>query len=281
MLTIKTSYELKDYLEIKKRNGKTIGFVPTMGALHDGHISLVRKSKSENDITCVSIFVNPTQFNNKDDLKNYPRMELQDSRMLKDSGCDLLFTPGVNDIYPEEDTREFDLGGLDKEMEGKFRKGHFKGVVQIVSKLFETVQPDRAYFGRKDFQQLAIIKYINKNTLQHLNIQIKGCKTIRESDGLAMSSRNLLLSPDERLSAPLISKTLKFLVSQKDFNDPIQMKELFQGTIDKDPHLQTEYIEIVNDDTLQPVDKIVRGTTSVCVAVYCGKIRLIDNMQFE
>jgi pantoate--beta-alanine ligase len=280
MLVFKKAADLQDYLEVKKKAGKTLGFVPTMGALHTGHISLVKQAKKENTICCVSIFVNPTQFNNADDLKKYPRKEEEDSALLKAAGCDVIFIPEVKEMYPIEDSRIFDLGGLDLEMEGKFRKGHFNGVAQIVSKLFEIVKPHKAYFGRKDFQQLAILRYLNLHYLTHLNILIVACDTVREADGLAMSSRNLLLSHSERKSAGLISKNLIYIKEHYRDRSVAELKNMFFEAVDQDPNLKTEYIEIVNDVTLKPVEHIIAGKTTACAAVYCGNVRLIDNIPF-
>ncbi len=281
MIITRTKKELYRYLKLIRGADKTIGFVPTMGALHEGHLSLIRGSNNENNFTVVSVFVNPSQFNNPEDLKKYPRNEERDLDILLSASCDIVFIPDIREIYPEKDERVFDFDGLDKVMEGKYREGHFNGVAQVVSKLFEIVKPDKAYFGRKDFQQVAIIKFLNKNYLSHLNIDIVTCDTIREADGLAMSSRNELLDSVQRKSASLISKTLKKYtkiyqnLSKKELSDKIVRE------INKDKNLKVEYVDIVDEETLRTVDKIKPGKTTVCVAVYCGKVRLIDNMPFK
>ena len=197
---------LSNDLQNLKEQGKVIGFVPTMGALHNGHLSLIRRSVAECDITVVSIFVNPTQFNNPNDLKNYPRTQEKDLQMLTDNGCTYAFVPSVAEMYPEPDNRQFDFGLLDKVMEGEHRKGHFNGVAQVVSKLFDIVAPHKAYFGLKDFQQVAIINQMKRQL--GYQVEIVTCPILRETDGLAMSSRNTLLSTEQRQSAPIIAKTL-------------------------------------------------------------------------
>ncbi len=277
MIITRTKKEFFRYYKLIKEHHKTVGFVPTMGALHEGHLSLIKCSNKENDFTVVSIFVNPTQFNNPDDLKNYPRDEEKDSDLLLAASCDIVFIPSVKEMYPEENNRVFDFYGLDKLMEGKFREGHFNGVAQIVSELFEIIKPNKAYFGRKDFQQVAIIKSLNKNYLKDLNIDIVSCDIIRESDGLAMSSRNQLLNASERKSAVRISQTLKkYLAKYSDY----PVSELIQkitDEINEDSNLKVEYIDFVDDENLLPVTEIIPGKTTVCAAVYDGKIRLIDN----
>ena len=278
MIITETKTELRRYLKLVKSSGKTLGFVPTMGALHKGHLSLIECSNKENDFTAVSIFVNPTQFNNSDDLKNYPRNEENDLDLLMKASCDIVFIPSAEEMYPEEDNRIFDFAGIDRVMEGKYREGHFNGVAQIVSKLFELFKPNRAYFGRKDFQQVAIINYLNEHYLKHLNIKVISCDIIREEDGLAMSSRNLLLSPSERKSAALINKILNKYKDKYTELSPQELIKLITEEIDKDSNLKTEYIDIVNDNTLQTVQKIIPGETTICAAVYDGKVRLIDNI---
>lgn len=257
-------------------SGKKVGFVPTMGALHEGHISLIKKARSENDIVVCSIFVNPTQFNDPNDLAKYPHTPERDSELLKNAGCDVLFSPSVEEMYPEKDTRIFDFGGLDKVMEGVYRPGHFNGVAQIVSKLFYIIKPHNAYFGKKDFQQLAIIKYITKKL--NLPVNIVPCETIRESDGLAMSSRNVLLNKEERKDAILLSKALFFV---KDNATKYSIEELKQKVNEKlsvSALIKPEYFEIVDADTLLPVKKIVPGKTVACIAAFVGNVRLLDNI---
>lgn len=257
-------------------SGKKVGFVPTMGALHEGHISLIKKARSENDIVVCSIFVNPTQFNNPNDLAKYPRTPKRDSELLRNAGCDILFSPSVEEMYPEKDTRTFDFGGLDKVMEGAHRPGHFNGVAQIVSKLFDAVKPHNAYFGKKDFQQLVIIKYITKKL--NLSVNIVPCETVREADGLAMSSRNLLLNEEERKVASQLSKVLFFV---KEKADELSVKELIEKVnemLSVSALIKLEYFEIVDADTLLPVNKILPGKTVACIAAFVGNVRLIDNI---
>lgn len=275
MLVI-TKKELHKELNDLRKRGGTVGLVPTMGALHQGHLSLIEKAVSENKTVIVTIFVNPTQFNDKNDLKHYPRNLKADLELLKKSGCNLVFAPETNEIYPEPDTRTFDFGLLDKVMEGKHRKGHFNGVAQIVSTLFELTDPDKAYFGLKDYQQLVIIKKLVK--MLNLEVEIVPCPIIREPGGLAMSSRNELLSPKERENASVIYKTLS------EANNQIgkkSVKELINWVINKinsNPFLTVDYFEIVNDDNLQPVNSWSEDCKKIaCIAAFCGKVRLIDN----
>jgi len=254
----------------------TIGFVPTMGALHDGHISLMKRCR-ENDIRVASIFVNPTQFNDRNDLANYPRSLEKDLEMLKSAGCDFVFVPPIEEMYPEEDTRVFDFGMLDKVMEGACRPGHFNGVAQIVSRLFDLVQPDKAYFGEKDFQQLAIIRRLAE--MMNIPVQIVGCPIVREADGLAMSSRNMRLSPEQRQCASAIARTL-FACREKTRSMPLdELKKWVIEQIDNTPCLQTEYFDIVDRDTLQSAAHYKMNAVQGCIAVRVGTIRLIDNMR--
>lgn len=272
--------ELKEELDYHRGNGKSIGFVPTMGALHQGHISLVERCRTENDVTVVSIFVNPTQFNDKNDLKNYPRMPEKDVALLEQAGASIVFLPDEKEIYPEPDTRVFDFGMLDKVMEGKFRPGHFNGVAQVVSKLFDIVNPQRAYFGLKDYQQLAIIRAMVK--MLGLGVEVIGCPIVRESDGLAMSSRNLLLSAEYRKSAPLIYRTLSEARNKKHELSVKEMIGWVESRINSDPNLRVEYFELADADTLEPVKSWEHNNGIVgCIAVWAGNIRLIDNMMFK
>jgi pantoate--beta-alanine ligase len=257
----------------------SIGFVPTMGALHRGHISLVEKAKKENEIVVVSIFVNPTQFNDPGDLQRYPRNLEADLKLLEPTGCDFVFAPDVNEIYPEPDTRVFEFGYLSQVMEGKFRPGHFNGVAQVVSKLFDIVKPGKAYFGQKDFQQLAIIKKLAKDF--YPSIQIVACPIVREPDGLAMSSRNMLLTVDQRNEAVLISQTLFKAKNLTYHNSVKELAEWVTTEVNKSKWLDVEYFEIVDESTLLPVVAWEdEGTKVGCIAAYCGKIRLIDNIVF-
>ena len=273
-----TKKNLRNLLD-RQPNHYRIGFVPTMGALHEGHLSLVRCCRAENDIVVVSIFVNPTQFNDKEDMANYPRTLDRDLELLREENTDVVFCPTVEEMYPEPDTRTFDLGGLDATMEGAFRPGHFNGVVQIVTKLFDVVQPHRAYFGEKDFQQLTIIRYI-VNQL-HIPLQVVSCPIVREPDGLAMSSRNMLLGPNERQAAPIISQVLFKAKNLKHTLSVDELKKWVVAQIDANPYLKTEYFEIVDDVKLQPVSSWEDPVSKVgCIAVRAGKIRLIDNIRF-
>lgn len=261
-------------------NGKKIGLVPTMGALHEGHASLVRKSVKENDFTVVSVFVNPTQFNDKNDLKNYPRTLEADCELLESVGADVVFAPSVEEVYPEEDTRVFDFSPLDKVMEGKYRPGHFNGVAQIVSKLFDMVEPDRAYFGEKDFQQLAIIRELVSQ--EGYNIEIRPCPIVRESDGLALSSRNRLLSDEERNHALYISKTLFASREYAELHSVAETVSFVEENINNEGYLRLEYFEIVDGDTLQPIREWSDTDYAVgCITVFCGNVRLIDNIKYK
>ena len=281
MKTIKLKQDLLSEIEILKSSGKTIGFVPTMGALHEGHKSLVERCVAENDICVVSIFVNPTQFNNLTDLEKYPRNLEQDAELLKNIGCSIIFAPEPEEIYQPEEMNapfEFDFGGLDRVMEGKFRSGHFNGVVQIVSKLFQLVQPDKAYFGEKDFQQLAIIHRMVK--VLHIPIEIIDCPIIRERSGLALSSRNERLTEEQRKKAVEISKVLSESRNFAAQLSPIELTQWVVDLINLVPGLEVEYYEIVNITTLQPVYSWSEPAVG-CIAVYCGEVRLIDNIQYK
>jgi len=263
-----------------KKQGKTIGFVPTMGALHKGHLSLVEKAGAETDIVVVSIFVNPTQFNNPDDLQKYPRDLQKDIDLLQKSPCSIVFAPSVEEIYPETDTRIFDFGNLDKVMEGKFRPGHFNGVAQVVSRLFDIVKPDKAFFGEKDFQQLAIIRNLVKQN--NYNIEIVAHEIVREYDGLAMSSRNMLLSEKLRKKVPIISQTLfKSSIFAKS-NDVTKTMRFVYESINSIDDLKVEYFEIVDGNSLQTIDNWNESNYIVgCVAVYADSVRLIDNVIYK
>lgn len=277
---ITTVSELKEILDNCRKAGKTIGLVPTMGALHEGHASLVRRSVHDNDITVVSDFVNPTQFNDKNDLQNYPRCLDADCSLLDKEGAQYVFAPSVEEMYPEPDNRQFDFTPLDKVMEGPNRPGHFNGVAQIVSKLFYAVEPDRAYFGEKDFQQLAIIREMVRQL--NLKVEIVGCPIVREEDGMALSSRNMLLSKAERKLAANISRTLfesRIYASQHTL--ALTRKHVID-TINSFDGLEVEYYEIVDGNTLQPIDNWDSSSYIVgCVTVRCGKVRLIDNIKYK
>lgn len=280
MKIIEKRIQLENELQDLRNEGKSIGFVPTMGALHEGHISLIKESNLNNEITVVSIFVNPTQFNNKNDYSRYPRILSDDIEKLKKVKCDFLFTPSEDEMYPEEDNREFDFGILDKVMEGKFRPGHFRGVGLIVSKLFEIVRPNKAYFGEKDFQQVAIIKHLTKQL--KFNIEIVACPIIREKDGLAMSSRNMLLTEEQRKNVSLIYRTLSESVKSAKSLSVSETKERVKRTINDNPFMDVEYFEIVDSETLQFVQKWNEdGEKYGCIAVNVGSIRLIDNIRYN
>jgi len=280
MEVTQTVLQLRKSISLLKKPGYKTGFVPTMGALHAGHISLVNICRRENELTVVSIFVNPNQFNDKKDLDNYPCMPEKDIQMLEETGCDIVFMPGVDEVYPESDTRVFDFAALGTVMEGKHRPGHFNGVAQVVTRLFEFVQPQRAYFGMKDYQQLAIIKKVTKD--YNLPVEIVPCPIVREPDGLAMSSRNALLTPIERSHAARISETLFQARDMGPGQTPDQIRSFVTGRINEDPYLVTEYFEIANDSTLQPVKSWNEpGGKIGCVAVKVGKVRLIDNVNFS
>lgn len=279
MQVLHTRNELINLIGNFKREGKSIGFVPTMGALHEGHLSLVKESKKNSDITVVSIFVNPTQFNDPEDLKRYPRTLDKDVELLERTGCDIAFAPSVEEIYPEPDTRKFDFGYLESVMEGAKRPGHFNGVGQVVSRLFDIVRPDKAFFGMKDFQQIAIIKQMVKQL--HSPVQIVPCPIVREESGLARSSRNTLLDEEHRKNAPHIYATLKKAREMASSMGVAELKKWIADEINRNPYLETEYVEIVDDTTLKITEDWKEpGTKVACVAVYAGKIRLIDNIVF-
>lgn len=280
MKVIYTISELKSVLDAERQNGNSIGLVPTMGALHEGHASLVRRSVSENEVTVVSIFVNPTQFNDKNDLNNYPRSLHTDCELLDKDGADYVFAPSVEEMYPDVDTRTFDFSPLDKVMEGAFRPGHFNGVAQIVSKLFDIVNPDRAYFGDKDFQQLAVIRQMSRQL--NMDIEIIGCPIVREEDGLALSSRNALLTQKEKKIASNLSRTLfKSRIFAVE-NSLETIRQYVLNSIESVDGLRIEYFEIVDGNTLQPVQDWKDSNFVVgCLAAYCGKIRLIDNIKYK
>lgn len=280
MLVVDKIDKLQTFLGAARAEGKSIGLVPTMGALHEGHASLVRRSVEDNKVTVVSVFVNPTQFNDKSDLERYPRTLEADCALLTSLGADCVFAPSVEEVYPEPDTRVFDFTPLDKVMEGVYRPGHFNGVAQIVSKLFMYVQPDRAYFGEKDFQQLAIIREMVRQL--NLKLEIVGCPIVRETDGLALSSRNALLTPEQRVTALNISKTLFISLEYAKEHTLEETKQMVMDTIASTEGLELEYYEVVNGVTLQTVHTWDDAEYIVgCITVYCGKVRLIDNIRYK
>ena len=298
MQIVSTKTELQTLVKASKESHKTIGLVPTMGALHQGHASLVKRAVADNDICVVSVFVNPTQFNNKEDLAKYPRNIERDAELLSSIGADYVFAPTPEEMYSAEEmntTFAFDFAGLDQVMEGKMRPGHFNGVVQVVSRLFYLVQPDKAYFGEKDFQQLAIIHHmVERSSMAGTfgTLQIIDCPIVREESGLALSSRNERLSAAEKETALAISKTLfESLKWAKEAtataSSPHQnlahavaaVRQRVIDTINAVPGLEVEYYEIVDQTTLLPTDTFEHAIG--CVTVYCGPVRLIDNIKYE
>jgi pantoate--beta-alanine ligase len=272
-----TILETRAVIQKQISEGKTIGFVPTMGALHQGHLELVRRAVLENDFVIVSIFVNPIQFNNADDLAKYPRTLESDILKLGETGCILVFAPSADEMYPEPDLTEFDFGLLDKVMEGKFRPGHFKGVAIVVKKLLEIVTPTKAYFGEKDFQQLAIIKKM-VNIMQ-MPVIIVPCPIVREPDGLAMSSRNARLTEAERAEAPVIFRALSGIRENYSWFIPDGIRQLIRGEIQENQLFRIEYVDIVDTETLQPFEDWSDVEHAVvCVAAFIGNVRLIDNI---
>jgi pantoate--beta-alanine ligase len=279
MKVITTIASLNEVLTPYRFSGASIGFVPTMGALHEGHATLVRQCVAENKVCVVSIFVNPTQFNNKEDLRLYPRTLETDFELLKQLGATFVFVPSEEEVYPETDTRVFDFGELDKVMEGRFRPGHFNGVAQVVSKLFEIVKPDVAYFGEKDFQQLAIVRAMVKQL--NLPVHIVGIPIVREPSGLAMSSRNQRLSEAEKTNAAEIYRALKESVTMTDTHTPAQTTQFVINKINNVLGLRIEYYEIVDGNSLQSIFSWKDSDYMVgCIAVFCGDVRLIDNMEY-
>ena len=279
MNTIRTVEELGRQISAARALGRTIGLVPTMGALHEGHLSLIERARRDNDIVVVSVFVNPTQFNNPDDLRTYPRTEEADLEKLRAAGVDIAFVPTVEEVYPEPDNRVFELGPVAEVMEGAMRPGHFNGVAQVVSKLFAMTRPTRAYFGEKDFQQIAVIRKMVQ--LEGFDLDIIACPIKREADGLAMSSRNVRLTPEQRQLAPVIHRTLEGSLSWAIDHSVESTKKYVIDTINSFDGLDVEYYEIVDADTMQPIKDWKDCTVAVgCVTVYCGDVRLIDNIKY-
>jgi pantoate--beta-alanine ligase len=258
----------------------SIGFVPTMGALHKGHFSLIDCSIKQNDITVVSIFVNPAQFNDKNDFKNYPKTLDADLKVLGETKCDIVFIPSENEMYDKPDTREFDFGQLDKVMEGKYRPGHFNGVAKIVTKLLDLISPHRAYFGLKDFQQFVIIKKLTEDL--KIPVKIIPCPIVRENDGLAMSSRNSLLSAEERKNAALIYHALSQAKKNSRKYSVSNIKKQVINSLNENPQIRVEYFEIVDAANLEPVQSWHEPSVKIgCIAAKVGNIRLIDNINFN
>jgi pantoate--beta-alanine ligase len=274
-----TRESLFDVLSKAKANGQSIGFVPTMGALHEGHLALVKRAFSESDIVVVSIFVNPTQFNNPADLEKYPRMLEKDVALLGTVGEVFVFAPNFLEVYPQDDVFEpIDLEGMDTILEGKFRPGHFQGVVHVVRNLFRIVNPDKAFFGMKDFQQLAVIKLMVRKL--KMPVTIVECETSRAESGLALSSRNLRLNAEQRKNALIIFQTLERIKEIKKTSTPLETKE---NAIEFFNHgnLELEYLEIVDSKTLEPLTEKWVSQATCCIAAFCGEVRLIDNMQYK
>lgn len=270
---------LRQHLTAYRLHNK-IAIVPTMGALHSGHLTLIEKAKQENDIVVSSIFVNPVQFNNADDLARYPRTLDEDVRQLESVGCDVVFAPSVEEIYPAPPTLRLNFGDLETVLEGAFRPGHFNGVGIVVAKLFNIIQPDRAYFGQKDLQQVAVVRQLIRDL--GFPVELVRCPTVREADGLAMSSRNRNLTPEEREQAPTLFRALTLardlLLEEQ---SPSQAKAAVTGYFATRPGFRLEYIEVVNADTLQPAAEVLApGQTAICIAAHLGKVRLIDNLVF-
>jgi pantoate--beta-alanine ligase len=280
MKLIQTIQELRTELDALRKQGKSIGLVPTMGALHEGHASLVKRAVAENDVVVVSDFVNPTQFNDPNDLIKYPRTLDADCALLEKEGAHIVFAPSVEEVYPEPDTRTFSYAPLDTVMEGKYRPGHFNGVCQIVSKLFMMVEPDKAYFGEKDFQQLAIIREMVKQ--MEFPLQIVGCPIVREKEGLALSSRNARLSEEQRQQALNISKTLFKSLEWAAGHSVEETQQFVEKSIAEAEGLELEYFEIVDGVTLQKISAWKDAPYVVgCITVYCGEVRLIDNIKYK
>lgn len=280
MLVFENIEEISHYIDCEKKGGKTVGFVPTMGALHDGHISLVKIARKESDIVVVSIFVNPTQFNDPKDLEKYPRTVDKDLMFLEANGVDVVFLPSVETMYPVKDERVFDVGSVCEVMEGIHRPGHFNGVMQVVSKLFDIVKPNKAFLGEKDFQQIAVIRAMLKITKQ--DVDIVSCPIYRAENGLALSSRNSLLSQDQLSQAPNIYKSLQNSLSMCGKYSPKEVINKVTEELNSQEFFRVEYFEIVNADTLLPVNswddcEHIQG----CITVYCGEIRLIDNIKYK
>lgn len=279
MKTVHTVEELTDALSVLKKNGKTIGFVPTMGALHAGHMSLIDACRKQSDVTVCSIFVNPLQFNNSRDFEKYPSVPEQDIRLLTEHRCDFLFQPSVKEMYPEEIKTVYDFGTLATVMEGAFRPGHFNGVGIVVKRLFDIVRPDKAFFGEKDYQQYLIIRKLVE--IHQSDIEIIACPIVREADGLALSSRNMRLNAAQREFAPMIRRIMLESVTRKSSMTPLALIQWVEQQFAGIEDVKIEYYELSDDTTLAPVRAWVSGQGVIaCIAVYVGEIRLIDNVRF-
>lgn len=270
--------DIQSFLKAKRDSGLSVGLVPTMGALHEGHLSLIRRAKKENDVVVASVFVNPVQFNNPIDLEKYPRTPEKDVALLESAGCDAVFMPSVEEMYPVKVTDHYDFGAIEHVMEGACRPGHFNGVAIVVRKLFEIVEPNRAYFGEKDFQQQAIIRKLVKD--YNINIEIVPCDIVREKDGLAMSSRNMRLNADERAIAPMIYKVLRETVANVKTMNPAEMKAFALKKYAEIKQFDVEYVEIADETTLQSVTEWKESEHArIFVALQLGPVRLIDNLR--
>ncbi|MFK5855913.1 MAG: pantoate--beta-alanine ligase [Bacteroidota bacterium] len=278
MITFSKISDTTTFVNQQRGDGKTIGFVPTMGALHKGHLDLMNRAKQENDILIVSIFVNPIQFNNPEDLEKYPRDLVADIELLEKTGCDILFVPSVTEMYPQEVIKKYDFGLLETVMEGASRPGHFNGVAIVVSKLFAITLPHKAYFGEKDFQQLAIIKKLVE--IEQISVEIVPCTTVREIDGLAMSSRNKRLTDEERTVAPYIYQTLKFAKNNSSLTSPKLLRQQVIDRFNNMHEFDLEYFELADDGNLQPIETWNSASGIMgFIVVMLGKVRLIDNIR--
>jgi len=276
MLVLHKITEITEVLNTQRKKGRSIGFVPTMGALHKGHISLIDYSKQQTDLTVCSIFVNPNQFNNQSDLTHYPRTPDADIKLLEAAGCDILYMPEVMDVYPEKDNRVFDFGYIDKILEGAHRPGHFNGVGQVVSILLEGIKPDKAFFGSKDYQQVMVVKELVKQLM--LPVEIVACPILRDPDGLAMSSRNTRLSKEERKIAALVPKIMEEAKSVALQAGVEAAKVYVANEVSKVPSMKLDYYEICDAETLEPLSQLpVNHKAISLIALFVGNIRLIDN----
>ncbi|MCH5235057.1 MAG: pantoate--beta-alanine ligase [Muribaculaceae bacterium] len=282
MKIIRTLYDMTEYRVRQRDRGASVGFVPTMGALHEGHMSLVNKAVKENEVVVVSLFVNPIQFNNADDFDKYPRTEEEDFKLLAAAGVDAVFAPTAKEMYPDDNKncKEYNLGGVAEVMEGKYRPGHFQGVARVLDILFRLVNPHRAYFGEKDFQQIAVVRNLIKS--EGLDVEIVACPIKRSPDGLALSSRNARLDEEQRKLAPEIYATLKYSVEYSQDHSVRATHDTVVERIDAIPGMRVEYFEIVDARTLQPVEEWEESNWIVgCITVFCGDVRLIDNIAYR
>ncbi|MGV3541311.1 MAG: pantoate--beta-alanine ligase [Rufibacter sp.] len=277
MLQLSSLTDIKQHSDQLRRQGIRIGFVPTMGALHEGHLSLIRAAKSQNDITVCSIFVNPTQFNNAEDYRLYPRLVQSDALLLAEAGCDVLFAPTAEEMYRQKAKLTFDFGDLERVMEGMHRPGHFNGVATVVSKLFHLVKPHQAFFGQKDLQQFAIIRQLVEDL--SFDLELVCFPIIREADGLAMSSRNRRLTPEQRALAPKLYEALLLLQENLSSLPVAEARQRAEAFLRDEPGIQLEYLEVVDAQTLQPVQEVAqKRQVALCLAAFLGEVRLIDNI---